>query len=539
MKKVLRISRGWPWIILLAIFMCDNVQAQVNTDLVINSQTFSSGTWYRFFNTWDQITSPSISTSPVQISGTAFVQFLGGEGVILKPGFMVHNLLQGGLFKASTKVVEEVPSMESSYQFPPNDESNHPDIQKLSESTYRLVYTPYPDNEDDTKENPCILESTDEGRSFHPIAGVDLPLVDPPSVGHNCDPDYYHDNNSSEYIFYCEGNADNRVRLLTTTNNWGSYTNEIILSTSNTTVSHQIGSPAYINKNDLNYLFYVNVCPYYTSIQYITNSSIESGWEFLEPTTILGNPIFLDLNGLEHFYPWHINIIENSFNGQYYMLITGKTNPDGDKSENNDLYIAQSCDLINWDLYHNPIISKEDVGGLHQIYRSAGVFQDVNSLDIYWSYETYDGKHFSNETSSAFVQYPTSNSFWYIRLWKNISINGLFKCCSGTKNSFKEKIITHSNPSMDSLIINSHRINSEDVFKVYPNPNSGIINISRKTQDKSLWSAEITNMLGNKISHSDFIENNIIMNMETLAKGMYILKIQSGFNTIMQKIIVQ
>ena len=511
---------------LIIFCLCNfNLFAQSSTDIYVNGQNITNGTHYFNYNTTATIT--AANTSPTAISDTAFVQFLGGTKVVLKPGFSVTNLSNGGLFHASTQVVQGV-------TFNNLPQAVHPDIQQIDNNLYRMVFTRY-DNGVDSYENPNIIESTD-GINFTDPTGVSNPLVPTPNNGHvhnhNCDVDYIKEN-GSEYIYYVEcwdeytnpnRIIDLDIHLLKSTNNWQSFTNNVILGVSNSQQLpfYNAASPAIIKKDNLYYLFYVNIeCydnvsngfsstpPETTTIQYINNNSLENNWSFISGIT-QGNNISINLNGLGAFYPWHINIIYNSFDDNYYMLITGKKSPIDGYDSNNDLYIAKSCDLINWDLYPNPIISKDDVGET-QIYRSAGLFKDNNTIDIYLSYQT--------------------GNQWYIVLWKNMSTEGMFSedLCSNKKELSQNTIVNNQN----NISEKTKELNKVNI-RVYPNPTKDYIIIENIGNDFINANIEIYDIVGHKISTTQLLGNKTEVSLTNLATGMYSYQIKSN-NIIVEK----
>jgi hypothetical protein len=76
--------------------------------------------------------------------------------------------------------------------------------------------------------------------------------------------------------------------------------------------------------------------------------------------------------------------------------------------------------------------------------------------------------------------------------------------------------------------------------KIFPNPTNGQITISN-IQDASLKTIEVYNILGSLVN-SIYVEdelNTINLNLETLRKGIYLLKLNSyNGSTKTQKLII-
>lgn len=78
--------------------------------------------------------------------------------------------------------------------------------------------------------------------------------------------------------------------------------------------------------------------------------------------------------------------------------------------------------------------------------------------------------------------------------------------------------------------------NSQIVFSVYPNPSRDKINVNL-FEDFSAKSVEIYSVLGQKISSKDFEGQSIDLDISTLQKGVYFLKVKSGSKETTKKII--
>ena len=79
---------------------------------------------------------------------------------------------------------------------------------------------------------------------------------------------------------------------------------------------------------------------------------------------------------------------------------------------------------------------------------------------------------------------------------------------------------------------------NSDIFNIYPNPSSGIINIKIKENQANDISISICNILGEKVSENE-IQNppseNISFDLSGYPNGVYFVKIQYGTQNIVQK----
>lgn len=331
-------------------------------------------------------------------------------------GTTTDNLI---FYKRQREVELEIPTYDGS------GEAVHPDILMLNKNDYRLTFTPYPKS-NDIFENPSILESGD-GIHFQKIQNAKPnPIIYHPTPtdydhAHNNDPDYYFENNKEYIIFqqtlYQLNSPNSRIldldmMLLVSDDKWSSFKTSVILKERNKENPYSItASPCLIKKDSIYYLFYVNVTfdgrnAVNSRIQYLKSNNIFN-WEF-KGNPPEGNNIStknIDLKNSSLICPWHIDIILNTYDKNYYMFIAG--NVSKLSTTENSLYIAKSHDLTNWALFSEPIISIEEIHKAKQIYRSTGIFRDYDILDIYYSYQTI-------------------NKSWYISLRKNYSIKGLF-----------------------------------------------------------------------------------------------------------------
>lgn len=84
------------------------------------------------------------------------------------------------------------------------------------------------------------------------------------------------------------------------------------------------------------------------------------------------------------------------------------------------------------------------------------------------------------------------------------------------------------------------KLNNNSSFSCYPNPNKGIFTIYKyDNNDKSESKLEITGMLGNSIYKSKIHNNNTTIDISNQPKGIYLVKITSGNELFVEKVIIQ
>ncbi len=74
----------------------------------------------------------------------------------------------------------------------------------------------------------------------------------------------------------------------------------------------------------------------------------------------------------------------------------------------------------------------------------------------------------------------------------------------------------------DSTFFDNKNQNNK-LISIYPNPTSGIVNI--QCNNDLRFKIEITNILGENIYTSNFITNNIGINLTQYGKGIYFIKL--------------
>ncbi len=269
-----------------------------------------------------------------------------------------------------------------------SNQAIHPDVIIGHDNKLKMVFTPFPFSDDDI-ENPSVLESED-GYNFTEIPNTEKPLIKMPTLppdyrnAYNNDPDIIFDN-GKYYMVYNETFSQKQekfyqnVKIVAYDTNFKRLDSATILR--QPSYSRMTFSPSLIKANRY-YMFFVNRTPSNKfEISYMSNPELMRGWDNQIKQKVL-------LNTSGNFQPWHINVLRNTFDGFYYMLIAGKF--DVASSKNNSLYIARSKDLIKWTLAPEPIMKKENYGH-SQIYRSAAIFTDKNNMMLWYSFfETSD-----------------------------------------------------------------------------------------------------------------------------------------------------
>jgi hypothetical protein len=94
-----------------------------------------------------------------------------------------------------------------------------------------------------------------------------------------------------------------------------------------------------------------------------------------------------------------------------------------------------------------------------------------------------------------------------------------FDCTLGLKSAVNQKIVNNK-------------------IEIYPNPSTGIFEIhSSLVKDKA--ELEISNINGQIILKEFIQNNNIVLDLSNRPKGVYFLRLLSGEEILMRKIVVQ
>ena len=75
----------------------------------------------------------------------------------------------------------------------------------------------------------------------------------------------------------------------------------------------------------------------------------------------------------------------------------------------------------------------------------------------------------------------------------------------------------------------------ENAIQVWPNPTNGLLNI----QAEGVERIEVFNMLGQSVMHLNKVSGSQQIHIENAPKGMYFVRIQSGANAEVKKLIIK
>jgi hypothetical protein len=238
-----------------------------------------------------------------------------------------------------------------------SDQVVHPDVLRDGDHLIFAV-TPYPFGRN-RFENPSVLRSPD-GLTFDEVRPAGNPVVPPPPIDHNDDPDLHRDPVTGEYVLlYLETlrpKAQNLIALRS--RDLVTWSSEIALPYDLTAGDPFIVSPATILSADATHLFYVNTAEPY----HIETMASPDGrtWDKTQR-----QPVALDLGAIT---PWHLDVFACATG--YGMLISGYP----DKFTHQNLYLATSPDLVTWTLRPEPLLAHDDPSlAVESLYRSTGL----------------------------------------------------------------------------------------------------------------------------------------------------------------------
>jgi hypothetical protein len=380
-----------------------------------------------------------------------------------------------------------------------SDQAMHASI--LAEGNlYKLACTPYP-NSNPAFENPSLLESED-GVSFHPVTGVTTPMAGTPKIAspynaaYNDDPDLFL-SGGKEYLVFQEslrndslGIWDQNIWLYGSGDHFVHKTDSLVIFHEHLPDSTITLSPAMIDSAGLGkvfYMFFINR----GEIMYMRSTDMYH-WDGL-PMTAIRFP---------GFHPWHIEVVYNPFDAFYYLLITGKDfgTSSGIK---NDLYFAKSRDLISWALNPWPGIKKTDLA-CSQIYRSSGVFQNANTLSIWYSYRTLSG-----QWGMAFRRYVEIDPHHFFL------------------------------PSIKDLSTTAIRENDLQGIRIFPNPANDLLSIEWIAPEFSeVPDIRMYDMQGRMVMKFSKSHLPLNINVSGLTNGIYRLSVSSVAETICRDVAV-
>lgn len=100
------------------------------------------------------------------------------------------------------------------------------------------------------------------------------------------------------------------------------------------------------------------------------------------------------------------------------------------------------------------------------------------------------------------------------------------------------QILKNSTGNMGPLAVNEFE--GIDFVKLYPNPTSGLFNITFEQKQSAPFTIEITDVLGKQaFAESHQNQNDTVINIESLSSGVYFFKLQSDRGSITKKLIKQ
>ncbi len=130
-------------------------------------------------------------------------------------------------------------------------------------------------------------------------------------------------------------------------------------------------------------------------------------------------------------------------------------------------------------------------------------------------------------------------SAYFAAGWYTCNITFRDNCGEKISNSYNiyypgtlSKYLNDSNSGLSNIdITNTVFIN------ISPNPNNGIFTISKTGNSDNINNIEIYNILSNKIYQSDFETNTKLINISQYPKGIYIVKVYSGNEVFVEKVV--
>lgn len=279
--------------------------------------------------------------------------------------------------RSSQGVIAAIPD-ESILDIPTYDGSGqavHPDILYFEngfrgKSRFYLAMTPYP-NSNDNYENPSILVS-DNGYDFVEEKPDLNPIVGSPDRDHNADPDIFFDADTQQFLlYYLEFQRPFFVNLMLLRSTDGiGWSKDVAVHYDLTAGDRPMVSPSLVKREGTYYLFFVSLDGY--RIQYY-RSSDGLNWD----KNVTGE---ISIDFPDGFTPWHVDVFEG--NGQFYMVCNALSEQ--------YLYLARSRDLINWELYSEPVVKgSPSFHNSKRIYRSTAIV-DGDTLVVWFSFETLD-----------------------------------------------------------------------------------------------------------------------------------------------------
>lgn len=234
---------------------------------------------------------------------------------------------------------------------------------------YWMAHTPFPFGAGD-HENPHIVASHDGINWVYP-EGISNPIFPQPQRGYYSDVDLlYHPEEDRLYLFwrYVEASYTNEMILVSHSDDGVTWSKEVITFKDTKIML----SPSFVFDGSKFHMWYAAsddilkpVTGETITIRYRESKTPFGPWSEATDTNMKG--LFLRNNDVG---AWHIDV--NKYADEYHMLIN---------SNNYDLYMATSRDMINWEFNKSsPILTKSGNGtgkfDASKIYRATGVLEE-------------------------------------------------------------------------------------------------------------------------------------------------------------------
>jgi len=97
---------------------------------------------------------------------------------------------------------------------------------------------------------------------------------------------------------------------------------------------------------------------------------------------------------------------------------------------------------------------------------------------------------------------------------------------------------TFSTNCSNPCIVNINHLTSFSNFSIYPNPTNGLINIEFNT-NKSYFEIEIFSLLGGLVYVNKVNSSKLIVNLSNYPKGIYLMRLNSEKESVVQKVVVE
>lgn len=253
-----------------------------------------------------------------------------------------------------------------------SNQATHPDI-VVEPDRALLAITPYPFSRDHF-ENPSLLVAAD-GLDFEPYPGAPAPLVEPPPIDHNDDPDLRRDPATGEYeLLYLDTERPDRQTLVALrSRDLATWTRRDALAWDLAAGDEFVVSPAAIvDDAGATHLFWVNTV---TNAIETTVSADGATWDKRAVAPIaLANPAGIT--------PWHVDVLRA---GAGFALLVSGYGADG--FDHQDVFLATSPDLAAWMLAPAPLLDHRALG-LSTLYRSTG-FVAGGRLAVWYAMQYY------------------------------------------------------------------------------------------------------------------------------------------------------